>query len=192
MNLQTATIEEICSHRSEIAAYIDGELSPVEELELDLHLAMCQSCAAELSEQKKLLRVLDFALEDKSEIELPENFTRVVVANAESRVSGLRRPQERFRALFVCAALFLFALLGLGGETQTIFGTLAKFADKFFAVAGFALNLIYDIGLGAAVILRSLSHQFVFNPAVSLAVVVSVFLVLLFALSRFGARSDRS
>ena len=192
MTLQTATIKRVCLHRSDIAAYIDGELLPREELELEMHLAICKLCAGELNEQKTLLQALDFALENEKGIELPANFTRVVVANAESKVSGLRRPQERFKALFVCAALFLLVLLGLGGETKTVFETFAKFADQFLAVGGFVWNLVYDAAFGTAIILRSLSHQIVFNSTVSAASLVVVFLVSIIAVSRFIIRPTRS
>jgi len=192
MTLQTATIKRVCLHRSDIAAYIDGELLPREELELEMHLAICKLCAGELNEQKTLLQALDFALENERGIELPANFTRVVVANAESKVSGLRRPQERFKALFVCAALFLLVLLGLGGETKTVFETFAKFADQFLAVGGFVWNLVYDAAFGTAIILRSLSHQIVFNSTVSAASLVVVFLVSIIAVSRFIIRPTRS
>jgi len=192
MTLQTATIKPVCLHRSDIAAYIDGELLPREELELEMHLAICKLCAGELNEQKTLLQALDFALENERGIELPANFTRVVVANAESKVSGLRHPQERFKARFVCAALFLLVLLGLGGETKTVFETFAKFADQFLAVGGFVWNLVYDAAFGTAIILRSLSHQIVFNSTVSAASLVVVFLVSIIAVSRFIIRPTRS
>lgn len=192
MDFQTATIEEICSQRSDLAAYIDGELSPREELELELHLAVCKVCSGELNEQKKLLQALDFALESEAEIELPADFTRIVVANAESKVSGLRRPQERFRALFVCAALFLLVILGLGGETKTVFETFAKFGEQFLAVGGFVWNLIYDIAFGAAIVLRSLSHHLVSNSAFSAMLLLGLFFVALVALSRFALRLNRS
>jgi len=188
---QNAAIEKSCSHRSDIAAYIDGELSPGEELGLETHLAVCKLCAAELNEQKTLLRALDFALEDQKGIELPVNFARIVVANAESKVSGLRRPQERFKALFVCAALFLLVLLGLGGETKTVFETFGKFADQFLAVGGFVWNLIYDLAVGTAIILRSLSHRIGFNSNFSAAVLIGFFLVSLVFLSRFRTRFNR-
>ena len=192
MDLQTATIEKICSPRSDIAAYIDGELSAREELKLELHLAVCKSCNNELNEQKNLLQALSFALESEGEIELPADFTKVVVANAESKVSGLRRPQERFRALFVCAALFTLVLLGLGGETRTVFASFAKFAEQFLAVGGFVWILIYDIAFGTAIVLRSLSHQIVFNSTVSFAVVGGLFFVLLIIFSRLTGRLNRS
>lgn len=185
MNSQTATIEKICSQTSEIVAFIDGELLPREEIELELHLSVCGSCAAELNEQKKLLRALDYALENEGEIELPANFTKIVVTNAESKVSGLRRPQERSKALFVCAALFLLALLGLGGETETVLNTFGKFAEQFLAVGGFVWNLIYDVSVGTAIVLRSLGSQFIFNSSASLAILIVFVFLSLFLLSRF-------
>jgi len=192
MNLHTATIENVCSQRSDLAAYIDGELSPREELELEIHLAVCKDCGEELNEQKKLLCALDFALGREREIELPADFTRVVVAKAESKVSGLRRPQERSKSLFVCAALFLLVLLGLGGETRTILNTFAKFAEQFLAVGGFVWHLIYDVAVGTAIILRSLSNQIVFNSNFSFAVLIGLFFISLGFVSHFMARTNRS
>lgn len=190
MNLQTATTKKVCLN-NEIAAYIDGELSPREELDLEMHFVVCPSCKSKLNEQKKLLCALDFVLESEKEIELPANFTKVVVANAESKVSGLRRPQERFKALFICATLFLLVLLGLGGETETVFNTFVKFGDQVLAVGGFAVHLIYDFAFAAAIILRSLSHQIVFNSAVSVAFLLMFFVISLFALSRLIVRHNR-
>jgi len=191
MDTQTTTIEQICSHGSKLAAYIDGELLPREELDLELHLVVCKSCNHELNEQKKLLRALDYVLETEREIELPANFTRVIVANAESRVSGLRRPQERSKALFVCAALFLLVILGLGSETETVFAAFTKFAEQMFTVAGFLGHLIYDISIGTAIILRSLSYQFVFNSIVSATLFIGFVVLTLFVVSRFIVRSNR-
>ncbi len=191
MNLQTVPIEKTCSHRSEIAALIDGELLPREELELELHLAVCESCAAELNEQKNFLRALDYALENDGKFKLPVNFTKIVVTNAESKVSGLRRSQERSKALFVCAALFLLMLLGLGGETKTVLNTFGKFAEQVLAVGGFVWYLTYDVSVGAAIILRSLSSQFIFNSSASLAILIVFVIVSLFILSRFSS-SQRS
>ncbi len=190
MDTQIAA-EKNCSYRNDLAAYLDGELSPRAELDLEMHLAACRSCGSELNEQKKLLQALDCVLESDQKIELPANFTRVIVANAESRVSGLRRPQERFNALFICAALFLLILLGLGGEMKTVFYTFVKFADQFLAVGNFVWNLIYDVAIGTAVILRSLSHQVIFHSSASLAALTGFFVVLLIVFSRVALRSNR-
>src|SRR5215203_7570300 len=170
--------------RIKIAAYVDGELSPREEFDLEMHFAGCPSCAAELNEQKKLLRALDFALENEDEIELPENFTKVVVANAESNVRGLRCPRERNRALFVCAALFLVVFLGLGAETSKTFATMGAITEQFFAVGGFLVHFIHDITIAATVIFRSFCLQFFFKSAISGVVLGICFIVSLLIFSR--------
>ncbi len=189
--MQIAASETACP-REEIAAYVDGELSPRDELELEMHLADCPTCATELNEQKKLLCALDFALDNEEQIELPANFTKIVVTSAESNVNGLRRPQERFKTLFVCAALFLLIVLGLGSEIGTVLDTFRKFTDQFLAVAGFGFHLIYDIALGTAIILRSLSHLFVFDSTLTAAFLICFFFVSLIALSRLIIRYNRT
>src|SRR5438445_5520441 len=98
----------------EIAAYIDGEMDAAREFELETHLAACEICSLELNQQKQFLASLNSSLKHEGDLELPANFTKLIVANAESTVSGLRRPRERFNAMFICAGLFLFALFALG------------------------------------------------------------------------------
>ena len=86
---------------------------------LEKHLAHCKSCLNELNLQKKMLSALDFAFSEgnnQAEIELPANFAKVVAVTAESGVSGLRRPEERSRAFFLCPGLFLSVIVGLGTE----------------------------------------------------------------------------
>jgi hypothetical protein len=177
--------------RTEIAAYIDGELNPREELGLEMHFAVCPTCIAELNEQKKLLCALDFALEDKAEIELPENFTKVVVANAESHVQGLRCPRERNRALIVCTALFLLVILGLGAETSKTFETFGSITEQLLTVGGFFVHLVHDITIATIVIFRSLCLQFVFNSAISAGLLGLCFVVSLLIFSRLMSRHRR-
>jgi anti-sigma factor RsiW len=177
--------------RIEIAAYVDGELNPREELDLEMHLAGCTVCCDELNEQKKLLCALDFALDNKAEIELPENFTKVVVATAESNVKGLRCPQERNRALFVCAALLLIAIFGLGAETSKNVEMLGNLGEQFLAVGGFVVRLIHDITIAATVVLRSLCLQFVFKSAIYAAVLGMFFVLSLLVFSRLISRHRR-
>lgn len=189
--MQTAVIKEFCSQKNALAAYLDGELALGEEIELEAHLAACGECRLELNEQKKLLCVLDSALETEKEFELPENFAQIVAANAESKVSGLRRPQERSKALFVCAALFLLVILGFGRETETVLNAFTGFADQFLVVIGFAFHLSYDIALGTAIILRSIGSQLIFNSTVSPALATILFSFCLFASLRLIIRSPR-
>lgn len=191
MNSPIVTTEKKCP-RAFLAAYIDGELLPREELELEMHLAICQNCAQELNEQKKLLCVLDFALENPREIQLPANFTKIVVTKAESNVSGLRCSKERFKALSVCSILLLVALLGLGGQIEPVFRTYLRLTDQIFAVFGFAFHLIYDVSIGTAVILRSLGSRLVNDSAVAFTFFAAFLFIFLFALSRLFVRYNRA
>lgn len=190
MNLPIEKIEDSCP-RTEIAAYIDGELSPREELELEQHLAVCSSCKAEFNEQKKLLCALDFAFVSEREIELPENFTKTIVINAESNVRGLRCPKERARALILCGGLFLLIILGLGSDIQSVFSTFAVFFDQVWAVGGFVWHLVYDIAIAVTTILRLIVGQFIFNSAFAVAAWGIFFIGCLFMLSRLMLRVSR-
>lgn len=176
----------------EISAYLDGELAPHEEIELEIHMASCGVCNGELNIQKKLLHALTSSLEATREFELPRNFTKTIVANAESNVSGLRRPKERLNAIFICAALFFFALFALGGEAGRTFITIASVVEKMSAVAGSILFFFYDISLGIAVIARSLSSTFVLSSPVLLFAVFGLFAFSLFVFSRLVLRGQRA
>ena len=191
MDKETAKIDSSCP-RETIAAYVDGELSPREEMELELHFADCPECTAELNDQKRLLCVLDYALEDEGEIELPENFTRVVVANAESRVSGLRCPRERTWALMIVTALILLIVAGLGGESNGAFASAGAFADRFIAVGGFFVHLIQDLVAGATVVLRTLCFQYVLSSTATVMILGLSFLLSILALSRLVFKHGRS
>lgn len=191
MNLQTAKNKEICP-RSEIALYLDGELTPAAEITLEKHLAECKSCLAELNLQKKMFSALDFAFDDKfEEIELPVNFAKVVATAAESNVSGLRSKKERLLALFLCSAMFLAVIFGLGAETEKVFGVFKTFADQSVAVLGFVFHFVYGVTIGLSIILKFLSQQILFNSAGSLLLVLGAFFVSFIALSRIMVRSNR-
>lgn len=190
MELHDAKINSECPS-VEISSYIDGELSPQQELDLELHLANCGICVEELNVQKKLLCAINASLKGEDELELPADFTKVVVANAESRVSGLRRPRERFNAAFICSALGLFVLFGLGAEAANVFGGFVRFFDQAAAVASFGAHVVYDFSIGTIVILRSLSSQFLFNSAF-LFLLPGLLAFVLFAFSRVVLRIDRT
>lgn len=175
----------------EIGAYIDGELSPADETELEKHFAVCGVCCAELNQQKNFLFVLNASLETETELELPKNFTKTIVAHAESRVSGLRGSKERFTAVFICSALFLFALFALGSDAERGFQAFGNVGEKILAVGYFTLHIVYNISLGIAVIVRSLFYQTVFNSARTLFFLVILFTAALYAFSPFVVRDSR-
>lgn len=178
--------------RSDISAYIDGELSPSEELELEMHLAACAVCTHDLNDQKVFLSALNSTLLEEDEVDLPKNFTKIIVTNAESSVSGLRRPNERFNAVFICGALFLFVLFALGSEAGALFDSAGKVFDQVLTVAGAAGHILYSLVIGITLVLKSVSSQVVSSSEIAFAVLVFVFLLSLAALSRLMFRYDRA
>lgn len=145
---------KLCGSGCDIAAYLDGELSAECESVLELHLAECSPCSAELNFQKELLLGLDRELKDGTDIELPTDFAKVVAANAESAVAGLRRRHERSNALFICGALSLFVLLSFGISAGTFL-----FFDQVAAVGSSVGHFFYDLFVGIVVILRTVASH---------------------------------
>src|SRR5687767_10745740 len=176
----------------EISAYVDGELSPRDELQLEMHLAGCRVYADELNLQKSFLNALGSSLEAEKEFELPGDFAKAVVANAESRVTGLRRPHERRNAAFICTALVIFSLLALGNNAETTFAASAVVLEKFFAVAASVGHVIYDMALGSTMVFRSLASAFVFDSAAAVAFVLMLFVLSLYVFSSLLAGFRRS
>lgn len=144
---------------ADIAAYVDGELSASRELEMELHIASCAPCLTELNEQKRFLRELEFTLHNESDIKLPPDFTRHIVANAESTVSGLRRPAERYKALFICVCLSSFVLFSMAPDYGRVVSGATQIADQVGAVAAFFGHLVYSLFLGVVIILRAIAAQ---------------------------------
>ena len=164
----------------EIASYIDGELDLMSELELDAHFAECSVCAGELNQQKQFLCELDSSLKFENDLALPANFTKTVVANAESTVSGLRRPREQFNAIFICAGLLLFVLFALGADAGKVFNGFSVVFDQIMAVGGFFGHLVYSIFIGVAIIMRSFAAQVRSEVVIMVVLAASLALPLMF------------
>ncbi len=175
----------------EIAAYIDGELDPVRESELELHLASCTECAEEMNLKKQFLCSLNSSLKNDTEIELPANFTKTIVANAEGSVSGLRRPRERFNAIFICSTLLLFGLFALGAGAGGFLDTMLGVTEKSVAVVSFVGRIAYSVLIGVNVLLRAFSTQTQIPSFVSV-IAVALSCVLFVVLSRRFLRFPRT
>jgi len=175
----------------EIAAYIDGELSSARELEIDAHFVRCAACTEELNQQKQFLRALDASLGGHTDLDLPVDFTKKVVANAESTVMGLRRPRERFNALFICAGLFLFVLFALGTDAVKIVAGAADVLEQVSAVGSFFGHLVYSIFVGLAIIVRSLAAQVPVEQGFAVVFAAAIF-ALLWIISRRALRVRRA
>jgi len=168
----------------DISAYIDGELSPHAEQELEIHIAACSVCAEDLNLQKSFLNALDSSLDEQAHIELPKNFTKTVIANAESRVSGLRHPHELRNAALICGALILFSLLTLGSNTERVLLTSATVIEKLLAIVTSAGHVMYDLALGLSIVLRSLTSSFFVQPEGSVLTFFVLFVLSLYLFSR--------
>ncbi len=175
----------------EIAAYIDGELDAARESELELHVATCPDCAEEMNLQKQFLCSLNSSLKNDTEIELPANFTKTIVANAEGSVSGLRRPRERFNAIFICSTLLLFGLFALGAGAGGFLDTFLGIAEKSVAVLSFIGRIAYSVLIGVNVLLRSFGSQAQIPPFVSV-IAVTLSCVLFIVVSRRFLRFPRT
>ena len=178
------TNKKVLCPSPDLSAYIDGELSPNDELKLEMHVAGCRTCTDDLNLQKSFLNALDSSLEDETEIELPKDFTKTVVANAESRVSGLRRPHERRHAAFICVGLILFSIVALGGKLEGSFVAASTVVEKLFAVVVSAGHVIYDLALGASIVLRSLATNFLFESGGPALAFFALFVLSLYLFSR--------
>ena len=142
---------------TDVAAYLDGELSVAESSSFEDHLRACAPCAAALSEQRRLLCLLDAAFaRAQKKVELPEDFARVVKARAQTDMTGVRRVSERRRAVLLCLALAALALSLLGARAvgegllplRAAAGASLSILDMIFHAAAEAFA-------GAALILRS-------------------------------------
>lgn len=176
----------------ELSAYIDGELSSSDELELERHLIGCRICTDDLNLQKSFLNALDYSLDGESRIELPKDFTKSVVANAESRVSGLRCQHEWRNAAFICMGLIVFSVFALGSSAERTFAASMGILVKVFAVIESVAHLFYDIALGSTIVLRSLGSTFLFGSGATVFVAVALIALSLYLFSRLIGRFRRT
>ena len=173
--------ESSCPSR-DISAYLDGELPSDAELQLEMHIAACHTCADDLNLQKSFLNALGSSLEHEDDIELPPNFTKSVVATAESRVSGLRHPRERRNAALICGALLIVALLGTNAGST--FAAAASVGETFITIASSVWHFVYDAALASMIVFRSLASAFVFSSSAAIVFVIALFVVSLYVFSR--------
>jgi hypothetical protein len=141
-------------------------------------------------EQRQFLAALSASLDSGSAPVLPRDFTKKVVASAESSVSGIRRPEELSTAFFICVALTVFAVFALGIESFGFASPFYGLAEKLFAFGLLILKLVGSMAFAAVVVLRSFAVQF--DPIGLMAVVGLVFAGFVFYFSTRRALGRRS
>ncbi len=156
----------------DIAAYIDGELDAVREIEIEAHFAVCAHCTAELNLQKQFLCKVSSGLRREGDIDLPADFAKTIAVNAESSVSGLRGAHERFNAVFICAALALFALFTIGSDAGSLLSPAYGVLEQVAAVGSLFGQIVYSFFVGVAIVLRSAALRVGVEAVIAVAFVV--------------------
>jgi anti-sigma factor RsiW len=163
----------------DVAAYLDGELSGDTLQAFEDHLKSCVHCDSELRAQRQLLCTLDVAFSDSRSFDLPNNFTRVVTARAESDLRGMRDKRERRRALELCAVLALISFALLGAATRAIvFDPLRSFLRITRALLDLVWQATSEAASSAAVLIRVIGRAFLSGQSG-----LGLFLVLIFLVS---------
>ena len=141
--------------RQLIAPYLEGDLDPSSVSSLERHLGECAECRHETRLQRLMLCELEAALSAPPQLEVPQDFARIVAAQAESDMSGARTGAERKRALQLSALLGL-ASLSLIGVTagRSLLSAGQMLSAKILFVISLLGKALYDAGAGLAVTLR--------------------------------------
>ena len=177
----------------DVAAYLDGELTDTGMNRFEAHLESCADCAAELRAQRQLLCTLDVAFNGSRSFNLPNNFTRVVTARAESDLSGMRNKHERRRAAKLCALLALISFALLGAAARTI---VFEPVRSFFRISGSLIQLVWqaasEAAVSAAVIGRVIARATLFTQNSVGLFLLSTFLLSVSFLPFLVARYHRA
>ena len=170
-----------------VAAYLDGEMSVSASNLFEQHAKECAECADALAMQRRLVLALGAAFgNQRKEIPMPTDFTRIVTAHAQTDMRGLRRKTERRRALLLCAIVgaTAFVLLGATMFDAVLTPSLAVVRGLFVIVSLIAHSLA-DAATGATVILRAVGGRFQAHPAeIAFLFALAIALLLLSIASR--------
>ncbi|MCA1555440.1 MAG: zf-HC2 domain-containing protein [Acidobacteria bacterium] len=180
----------------DVAAYLDGELDAHDDTRFEQHTKTCALCATALSEQRRLLCVLDAAFGDAhSQMQLPANFTEVVKARAQSDMSSVRRRSERYRAALLCAGLAALSFALLGWQAwDAVFAPLRAVAGILATMFDMAAHTIGEAFAGIALMLRVLGGQLLNEPSAlrtGTCIILALAVVLLFRLIGSYHRTPR-
>ena len=176
---------------ADISAYIDGELSPAEEFELNIHLTECPACSEELNRQKTFLNFVGTGLSEEAGPDMPHDFIRVVTTTAESGVRGVRGRREFLIAAGISLLIGASALVLLGSAfTAPAVFIFQGLIDKTIAVVMAVGHAAYSLALGIAVITRALTGGS--TPAATALFAGVLFLILVLAIKVSWKRTARS
>jgi len=188
MTSHTSKFAEACV-ADDISAFIDGELSPDNEAAFERHLAVCEDCRAEMNHQKLFLSAVEATLESKDTIAIPVNFTRTILVNAESNVSGLRDPHERSLAVWICSIILMVSIFAVGAESLGIF---TKIAETASVLADLAANVFHMAAVSSGVVLRSFAAASSVGSPLFIYLAAAVFALSVYVCIRLIPKTRRS
>ncbi len=159
-----------CERAQATAAYLDGELDTAASEAFEAHVKGCTACAATLTEQRRLLCLLDVAFAarapERGGERIPKDFARVVTARAKTDICGpLRRRAERVFAFKLCAGLAVAAFALLGSSLfESALAPAWAFARSAAGVASLIAHALADAASAAALILRAVGGRLLHGP----------------------------
>jgi predicted anti-sigma-YlaC factor YlaD len=175
-----------------ILAYIDGELEDDARVLFEQHVEVCGDCRAELTAHRLFICELDAAMTQSLDVAMPDDFSRIVAARAESDMSGVRSFAEHRKALSICAILAFVAFALLGTASRTSIVTVGRIlAGKVFGAAGFLWTTFYDAAASVTVISRVVSRK-VFFESGNFGVLLVLLALAVLLLSRLISNYHRT
>ena len=167
--------ESSCS-KSALLEFLEGDLTSDGELKVAAHIQTCLACQNEIKQHQKLLIELDKSFDDLPKI--PDDFSKIVSANAKSQVSGVRMPNERRLAMLICVGLLVTVLLAIAvGPLNALSGLTIVF-EKAVSVTYFVFGLLSDLILGLGILGRAISSSLGASPLIILAGIVVATLII--------------
>jgi|SRR4030095_2143468 hypothetical protein len=170
-------------HPEMIAAYVEGDLESSVRISLELHLLECETCEAELRNQRLFACELDSLFAEPALVPVPRDFARVVAAQAESDMSGARTRTEHKRAFRYCLilAFFSFALLGVA-TSKALLSSGQLLGSKIFGLIALVGKALYDAGTGFTVLMRAAAKALMPDGFSVLVLLILVLAILLLSL----------
>ena len=155
-------------------------------LEFESHLTDCEACRREIDFHSRLESEIERLPE--SEVALPPDFSKVVAANAESQVAGLRKGKERKTTVYIIAVLGAILFFVLGVNVSSLVALFQFLADSVLAVFTVIGSFIFNLLLGIFVIARVAVTRFEVSPTTLVGIfgiiLAAVFVVYLFRSGR--------
>lgn len=110
-----------------LSAYMDGELSEAEAVEVEKHISACELCSLTLESYRAINS-------DTLTVQAPDGFTERVMAKVKAESKPKKRKIIPFRQATLAAAMVALVLLGASGSFDALLGRANKTAGTAVVV----------------------------------------------------------